>query len=72
MFIDQNISRGNVLVHCAAGMNRSVCVILFYLMKKYQLTLSDAIIMLKKRKPNIAPDGTLLQAMAKCPPSLKV
>lgn len=39
-----------VLVHCMAGISRSVSVIAYYLMKKYSLTSYDAIEYLKSRR----------------------
>jgi predicted protein tyrosine phosphatase len=65
-FIDQHISQGSVLVHCAAGMNRSVCTVIYYLMVKYHLSLQSALAYVKNKKPNISPDSTLLQALSLC------
>lgn len=46
-FIDQGILTGNVLVHCFAGMNRSVSICCAYLMYKQDLSWSDALAKVK-------------------------
>ena len=43
-FMDEAIaSGGTVLVHCYAGVSRSSATVISYLMRKYDLTLTDAI-----------------------------
>jgi dual specificity MAP kinase phosphatase len=38
-FIDNNLQKTNVLVHCVAGVSRSPAIVLAYMMKKHKLTL---------------------------------
>ena len=45
-----------VLVHCLAGISRSVTVTVAYLMYHSRLTLNDAYDFVKKCKPNISPN----------------
>lgn len=45
-----------VLVHCLAGVSRSVTVTVAYLMQKLCLSLNDAYDFVKKRKSNISPN----------------
>ena len=45
-----------VLVHCLAGISRSVTVTVAYLMYRRHLTLNDAYDVVKKCKPNISPN----------------
>lgn len=41
-FLDLKLQKGNVLVHCYFGVSRSCAAVIGYLMKRYQLPLSDA------------------------------
>lgn len=65
-FIDE--ARGSnqgVLVHCLAGVSRSVTITVAYLMQTKKLTLNDAYDYVKTCKPNISPNfnfmGQLLE-----------
>lgn len=69
-----------VLVHCLAGISRSVTVMLAYLMAHKQLTLNEAYNMVLKRKANIDPNFHFMQQLhsfekqltdAKTPPQPK-
>ncbi|XP_019709354.1 dual specificity protein phosphatase 1 isoform X1 [Elaeis guineensis] len=56
-FIDEaRRAGGGVLVHCFAGRSRSVTVITAYLMKKYHMSLSHALSLLRGKRPQIAPN----------------
>lgn len=52
--------RVGVLVHCLAGVSRSVTVTLAYLMQKHKLPLNEAYDLVKRRKANIAPNFNFL------------
>ncbi|XP_039270430.2 dual specificity protein phosphatase 12-like [Styela clava] len=41
-FCDNAVKNGKLLVHCHAGVSRSVCIVTAYLMKKYSITLMEA------------------------------
>ena len=41
-FIDKVLKETNVLVHCMAGISRSVSLVLAYLMKYHQMPLKEA------------------------------
>ena len=60
-FIEDARMKGErVLVHCHAGMSRSVTIILAYLMKFYQHTLSSAYDFVKQKKSNISPNFSFM------------
>lgn len=52
-----------VLVHCLAGISRSVTVMLAYLMAHRQLSLNEAYNMVLKRKANIDPNFHFMQQL---------
>lgn len=54
------ISGERVLVHCHAGMSRSVTVILAYLMKFFNHTLDSAYEHVKQRKSDISPNFSFM------------
>ncbi|XP_041976683.1 dual specificity protein phosphatase Mpk3-like isoform X2 [Aricia agestis] len=56
-FIEEAMSaRCGVLVHCVAGVSRSVTVTLAYLMQRHRLCLRDAFDLVRARKTDIAPN----------------
>ena len=60
-FIEETKLTGEkVLVHCHAGMSRSVTVIIAYLMKYYEHTLDSAYEFVKERKSNISPNFSFM------------
>ncbi len=57
---DAKDSGAKVLVHCHAGMSRSVTVIIAYLMKHYEHTLDSAYEFVKERKSDISPNFSFM------------
>nr|NP_001071938.1 dual specificity phosphatase [Ciona intestinalis]BAE06384.1 dual specificity phosphatase [Ciona intestinalis] len=56
-FIDEARSKNcGVLVHCLAGISRSVTVTVAYLMQKLRWSLNDAYDFVKQRKNNVSPN----------------
>lgn len=56
-FIDEALSQNcGVLVHCLAGVSRSVTVTVAYLMQKLHLSLNDAYDLVKRKKSTISPN----------------
>lgn len=50
-FIDEALSSGGkILVHCMAGVSRSVSLVTYYLMKKYGLKYEDAVRTIKNKR----------------------
>ncbi|XP_039275007.1 dual specificity protein phosphatase 9-like, partial [Nilaparvata lugens] len=63
-FIDE--ARGQnkgVLVHCLAGVSRSVTVTVAYLMARHHLSLNDAFCLVRARKSNIAPNFHFMEQL---------
>ncbi|KJH41485.1 dual specificity phosphatase, catalytic domain protein [Dictyocaulus viviparus] len=48
---------GNVLIHCEAGVSRSVTVVSAYIMQKLKLTVEEAIDIVKKSRPLACPNS---------------
>ncbi|XP_068194393.1 dual specificity protein phosphatase 7-like isoform X1 [Antennarius striatus] len=56
-FIDEARSKQcGILVHCLAGISRSVTVTVAYLMQRLNLSLNDAYDFVKRKKSNISPN----------------
>lgn len=69
-FIDTALCNGgNVLVHCNAGVSRSVTIVLAYVMEKEKIGLSQVLNELKKIRPQVKPNTGFmkeLNAFEKC------
>lgn len=60
-FIDSAVAAGSgVLVHCLAGISRSVTVTVAYLMARHAMSLNQAYDHVKRCKPNISPNFTFM------------
>jgi len=56
-FIDKGVaSGGKVLVHCLAGVSRSPTMVLGYIMYRYGVPLKQALEIVTKARPVIAPN----------------
>lgn len=63
-FIDFYLEKKKkVLVFCRAGVSRSATIIINYLMKTFSLTVDDAILFLKKKRPQIQPNSGFLKQL---------
>lgn len=47
---------GNILIHCAQGISRSVAVVIVYLMKNYKLGYKQALYAIKRKKEDVEPN----------------
>jgi hypothetical protein len=50
-------------VHCAAGVSRSPTIVLAYLMKFYNMTLKDALYLVKQKRPIICPNRSFVKQL---------
>lgn len=63
-FIDEARSKGvGVLVHCLAGVSRSVTVTLAYIMFARALSLNDAFSLVRARKPDVSPNFHFMEQL---------
>lgn len=49
-------SRQNILVHCMAGVSRSASMIIYYLMRKYNMSFEDAYKLVKSKRTIVNPN----------------
>lgn len=52
-----------VLVHCLAGVSRSVTITVAYLMAKLNMSLNDAFNLVRARKTNVAPNFHFMEQL---------
>lgn len=55
---------GNVLIHCAHGRSRSVCIVLYYLMRKYNYSLEESLNIVKKIRPIVHPSPNYIKLLS--------
>jgi hypothetical protein len=56
-FIKENIEEGKVLVHCGAGVSRSVSLVLAYLISEHGMPYSDALALVKSKRKCANPNN---------------
>jgi len=57
-------TQGGVLVHCMAGVSRSVSMVLCFLMLKRDMRLADALRHVKQRRPIACPNDGFARQLA--------
>lgn len=63
-FIDLHLSEDrNVLVHCYAGISRSVSYVIYYLMRKNDFSFDDAYEIVNKKRPKSCPNHGFIQQL---------
>ena len=55
-FINQAVSKGNVLVHCAAGISRSSTCLIAYYIKHRNMTTENALKLIRKQRDCATPN----------------
>ncbi|OEU14435.1 phosphatases II, partial [Fragilariopsis cylindrus CCMP1102] len=54
-FITNGLYYGNVFVHCSRGISRSTTGIILYLMSKRHMRYSNALALIRQRRPQVQP-----------------
>jgi len=67
-----NITDGNILIHCAHGRSRSVCIVLFYLIKKHNWTITKALEFVKKSRPVVHPSPNYIKLLSEIDTSFDI
>lgn len=62
-FIEQGVSEGSVLVHCAQGQSRSPAIVASYLIKKYHKNTAEALKIIKKKHPITEPNAGFVEQL---------
>ena len=55
-FIKEAVSKGNVLIHCAAGISRSSTCLISYYIKYRNMTTENALKLLREKRPIASPN----------------
>merc|ERR1719499_1165946 len=59
--IDENLKKGEVLVHCSVGVNRSATVVMAYMMRRQKITAARALTNLLRVRPVCPVDSYVKQ-----------
>ncbi|CAM6105567.1 unnamed protein product [Calypogeia fissa] len=62
-FIEEGRTKGDVLVHCVAGVSRSASVITAYLMRTEKLSVDDALASLREGSPHVCPNEGFMEQL---------
>ena len=63
-FIDDAVrTNGKVLVHCMMGISRSATIVIGYLMSRHKMSLNDAFVLVKRKRPAIQPNPTFMRLL---------
>jgi protein-tyrosine phosphatase len=64
-FIRQHLERGNVLVHCQAGISRSCTIVIAYLMQQMLISFKEAFSLVKSKRPIANPNKGFIKQLKK-------
>jgi protein-tyrosine phosphatase len=71
-FIDQELNLGhNILVHCEKGVTKSAAIVVYYIMKKQDISLAQAYREVKKYRDCILPQPSLFKHLISAEISLR-
>jgi dual specificity phosphatase 12 len=54
--IEEGLQRGNVLVHCTAGISRSSTIVLMWMMRRYGMSYREALEAARQSRPIVNPN----------------
>lgn len=55
--------QGNILIHCAQGISRSVAVIMAYLMQSYSLSVKNSLHAVRRKSPEVQPNTAFMEQL---------
>ena len=65
-FIERaRMTGGNTLVHCHAGISRSVSMVIYYMMKKYKYSYEEALSNIRMKRPIANPNPNFARQLKK-------
>ncbi|CAD8162731.1 unnamed protein product [Paramecium pentaurelia] len=70
-FIQSNLNKGNLLVHCMAGVSRSAAIVIAYLMWSQKMTFQNALIYVTKKREQVYPNKGFRQQLIQYEEELK-
>ncbi|KAL7251881.1 hypothetical protein ACSBR1_013684 [Camellia fascicularis] len=70
--IDTKRTGGGVLVHCFVGRSRSVTIVVAYLMKKHNMSVSEALDLVRSKRPMASPNSGFMLQLQNYEKSLRV
>ncbi|KAL4460949.1 hypothetical protein ABPG74_016421 [Tetrahymena malaccensis] len=62
-FINQQMNKNNLLIHCFAGASRSSTIVIAYLMKEHKMTLQEAFDLTKSKRQKTNPNKGFLEQL---------
>ena len=71
-FLVKALQQTNVLVHCIAGVSRSVSMVLAYLIREHAMTYEQAYTLVKQRRKIIHPNDGFIDQLKKYADSAKM
>ena len=64
-FIDENLKKGNVLVHCLGGVSRSVSIVIAYFIRFRNIGFDQGLKFIKEKRPFVDPNDGFVKQLRK-------
>ncbi|CAD8167551.1 unnamed protein product [Paramecium octaurelia] len=71
LFIQENLNKGNLLVHCMAGVSRSAAIVIAYVMWSQKMTFQNALLFVTQRREQVYPNKGFRQQLMQYEEELK-